>query len=152
MTADSGAPWPAAADDDDIPAGFAPVVRGGPFFAHLAPMYRREDGDAIVLALRVGRRHSNMSGIAHGGMLMTLADGALNDNLLHGRPGVRIVTTNMSVDFLSPARMGDWLEAHVTVHRRGALLNVADCLLRVGERRGLRASATFVQPPARHLS
>jgi len=137
-------------DTGAIPPGFEPVSRGGTFFAHLAPVYRRVDGDALVLALRVGPQHANAHGNAHGGMLMTLADGALHDNLLPGRaPGARIVTVSMSVDFLSPARVGDWLEAHVGVHRRGALLSVADCLLRVGERRVLRASATFAQPPAR---
>ena len=136
--------------EEAIPIGFEPVVRGGPFFAHLGTVYRRIDGDAITLALRIGPQHANEQGNAHGGMLVTLTDGALHDNLRQGREaGARIVTVNMSVDFLSPARQGDWLEAHVSVHRRGALMSVADCLLRVGERRVLRATATFVQPPAR---
>ncbi|MBP7565338.1 MAG: PaaI family thioesterase [Burkholderiaceae bacterium] len=146
MNADTD-PSPA---DTAIPPGFEPVVRGGAFFAHLAPVYRRIDGDARVLAVRIGAQHGNEHGNAHGGMLVTLADGALHDNLLRGRaPGARIVTINLCADFLSPARVGDWLEAHVSIQRQGRQLGVADCLLRVGERRVLRASATFMEPPAR---
>lgn len=134
----------------DLPEGFASVTRGGPFFMTLAPVYRRIDADTVVLAVRVEEKHANSDGNAHGGMLVTMADGALYDNLMRGRaPGARIVTVNMSVDFLSPARVGDWLEAHVSINRQGQLLGFADCLLRVGERRVLRASGTFVQSPAR---
>jgi uncharacterized protein (TIGR00369 family) len=129
-----------------VPPGFEAVTRGGPFFMALAPVYRRISGQALVLGLHIDVKHANAHGNAHGGMLTTVADGALHDNLVRGRgPDARIVTVSMSVDFLSPARVGDWLEAHVTVTRQGRSLCFADCLLRVGERAVLRASAVFAQ-------
>jgi len=131
------------------PAGFALVERGGPFFTQIAPVYQRRLEGRVILGLHVDPKHANSHGNAHGGMLMTLADGAFYDNIMLEREaGDRIVTANMSADFLSAARVGDWLEAHVTVHRRGKLLSFADCLLKVGERVVLRANATFVKPPS----
>lgn len=130
---------------DTIPPGFEPVQRGGQFFMQMSPVYRLQLDDRVVLGVRIAARHGNAHGNAHGGMLMTLADGAFYDNIMLGRdPGDRIVTTNMAADFVSAARVGDWVEAHVTVHRRGRLLSFADCLLKVGERIVLRANATFV--------
>jgi len=132
----------------EVPAGFREVVRGGPFFMAMAPVFCRSDGNSLVLGLHVRPQHVNSHGNAHGGMLTTLADGALYDNLMLSRgQAEQIVTTSMSIDFLSAARIDDWLEAHVHVHRRGRLLSVADCLLKVGERSVLRVSATFIQPP-----
>jgi uncharacterized protein (TIGR00369 family) len=137
----------------DVPEGFLPVKRGGHFFMTLAPVYRRDTGDSIVLGLRIAEHHGNSHGNAHGGMLVTLADGALYDNLMLGRPADRqLVTVNMSVDFISAARVGDWLEAHVHVHRRGQLLGFADCILSTAGRTVLRTSATFVQPPERAVA
>jgi len=135
-------------DHPQVPEGFREVVRGGPFFMAMAPVFRRDDGNRLVLGLYIRPQHANAHGNAHGGMLTTLADGALYDNLMLNRSQAeQIVTASMSIDFLSAARVGDWLEAHVHVHRRGRLLSVADCLLKVSERSVLRVSATFVQPP-----
>ena len=49
----------------------------------------------------------------------------------------------MTADFLSGARVGDWLEAHVTITRLGKRLAYANCDLRVGDRHVLRSSAVF---------
>ncbi len=134
-------------DTPVVPPGFEPVERGGPYFMMMAPAYRRIDADeCIVLGLPIDGRHTNMHGNAHGGMLVTLADGALHDNLIRGRArGVRIATVHMSVDFLGPVRQGDWLEAHVRVTRQGRNLCFAECELRVGERAVLRAGGVFAE-------
>lgn len=134
-----------------VPDGFTPLKRGGPYFSQLGPLYhRRDERDRVVLALRVGPEHTNMVGITHGGMLMTFADGALGINLsiAKGKPRSS-VTVHLSSDFLSSARPGDWLEAHVEIRRMGARLSFADCELRVGDRVCLRASGVFatITPP-----
>jgi acyl-coenzyme A thioesterase PaaI-like protein len=49
----------------------------------------------------------------------------------------------MTADFLSSAREGDWLEAHVVITRVGQRLAYASCDLKVGERHVLRSSAVF---------
>lgn len=136
---------PDTTDADAPPPGFAPLRVGGPYFRQLGTVYSRPaDAGGVVVALRVTERHLNIQGITHGGMLATLADGALGINvaLARGRRGAQ-VTVSLSVDFLSGARVGDWLEAHTVITRLGKRLAYASCDLRVGERQVLRSSAVF---------
>jgi uncharacterized protein (TIGR00369 family) len=131
-------------DADDIPSGFEPVERGGPYFMMMGPTYLRMDGEEAILGLRVAHKHANMQGNAHGGMLATLADGALNMNLMRARGDRgKLVTVNLATEFLGPARMGDWLEARVEVRKSGRTLCFATCTLQVGPRAVLQANAIF---------
>ena len=131
---------------EEVPDGFESMERGGPYFMMIAPAYRRVDDQQLVFGLRIDSRHTNMHGNAHGGMLVTLVDGALHDNLIRGRvPGARITTVHMSVDFLEPVRQGDWLEAHVRVSKQGRTLCFAECELRVGAKPVLRAGGVFAE-------
>lgn len=139
-----------AVDDTDparlpMPEGFTPTRRGGPWFNELGALGTHPDGrGGAVIALRVVPKHSNMSGICHGGMLATLIDGALgmNISLARGRRGGQ-VTVSLHCDFMSAARVGDWLEAHVWVRRLGRKMAFADGVLKVGDREVLRATAVF---------
>ena len=54
-----------------------------------------------------------------------------------------MVTINLSLDYLAAAKVGEWLEAHVTPRRMGRQLAFGDCVLRVGEREVLRATGIF---------
>lgn len=127
------------------PDGYKPLLAGGPYFRALGAIYSRPapDGGAVI-ALRVAPSHLNIQGVTHGGMLTTLADGALGINiaLARGRRGGQ-VTVSLTADFLSGARLGDWLEAHAIVTRMGQRLAYASCDLRVGDRHVLRSSAVF---------
>ena len=129
----------------EIPEGFSPMDRGGPFLQAMGPLYwkRTPEGGAIV-ALQVAHKHTNLRGVTHGGMLATMADGALgvNISLARGKRGDQ-ATVTLTVDYLSGARVGDWLEAHVYVRRTGKRLAFADCLLKVGDKEVLRGSAVF---------
>ena len=128
-----------------IPDGFRRLDAGGAYFRLLGPVYiRPEASGTSTVALRVAEHHLNIQGMAHGGMLTTLADSALGINLslARGRRGAQ-VTVSLTADFLSGARAGDWLEAHVAVTRIGKRLAYANCDLKVGERHVLRSSAVF---------
>jgi uncharacterized protein (TIGR00369 family) len=134
-----------------IPEGFKPLNRGGPFLAQLGPLYLKKAGDQYVIGLRIEERHTNIRGIAHGGMLLTLADSALGIVLSSSRtPPQPMVTVNLSTDFVESANPGDWVEAHVDIQRVGKRLAFANCYLIVGERRILRASGVFaLMPPVK---
>lgn len=131
------------------PAGFTLYAgSAGPWFHALGPVYLREETDGrLTLGLRLAPCHGNILGIAHGGMLLTFADSAIGVNLGRAQqrrdPRQAIVTASLSSDFLSAARIGDWLEARVTVRKSGRQLAFGECLLVVGERAILRASAVF---------
>ena len=129
----------------EVPAGFAPLHVGGAYFQQLGPVHsRRSDGGGVIIALRVSERHLNIQGITHGGMLVTLADGALGINIAMARERKSAqVTVSLTADFLSGGRLGDWLEAHTTITRMGQRMAYASCDLKVGTRHVLRSSGVF---------
>ena len=135
---------------DSIPEGFKAIEHTGPFLAQNGPLYCKKADGKLVLGIRIDDRHTNMRGIVHGGMLVTIADSALGIVLYNSRtPPQPIVTVNLTTDFIESAYPGDWVEAHVDILRIGQRLAYANCYLHVGERRILRASGVFaLMPPA----
>jgi uncharacterized protein (TIGR00369 family) len=112
--------------------------------AGLGPLYVRRAGNAVTIAMRVEQRHTNMRGIAHGGMLASLADSALGIGMSIACEGRHsFVTVNLSTDFVEAARPGDWVEGHIDVQRIGSRMAFANCYLQVADRRILRASGVF---------
>jgi uncharacterized protein (TIGR00369 family) len=129
--------------NEEIPHGFTRWKATSNFVQKLADIsslyFHEETG---VLAVRVCEEHSNSYDIAHGGMLVTLADCALGHAISKACPA-SAVTAQLSVEFLRPARSGDWLEAHVQIEKVGRQLVNATCRLRVAERTVLKASTVF---------
>lgn len=127
-----------------VPEGFEPMDRGSPFLAMIGPVYSKKTDDGkLVFGVRVGPQHTNVKGLAHGGMLVTFADSALGISLTIANDEKPMVTVNLSTDFVESANPGDWVEAHVDIQRLGSRLAFANCYLMVGERRILRASGVF---------
>lgn len=129
-----------------IPDGFRRMEGLGPFLTDLGPLYVKHAERAPQIALRITKRHSNSRGIAHGGVLLTLADSAMGGALYHSRqPPMPIVTVSLTSDFLSSAQIGDWVQAEVEILRVGRQLAYAQCELLVEGRRVLRASGVFAR-------
>jgi len=53
-------------------------------------------------------------------------------------------TASLTVDFLKPAAIGDWIEARTRVDRVGSTLAFADCSLTVEGREIVRSRAVWV--------
>lgn len=129
---------------ESIPQGFEHLDRGSPFVGLLGPIFHKTLEGRHVIGIRIEHKHTNVKGIAHGGMLVTLADTALGIALSLETNGTRpMVTANLSTDFLDAAHPGDWVEAHVDIQRIGARLAFASCHLMVDGKRILRASGVF---------
>ncbi|TAM03873.1 MAG: PaaI family thioesterase [Paraburkholderia sp.] len=140
---------PANDASSGVPDGYTLFEHGGPYFRALGPLYTRPaTAGGLIVAVRVKAAHTNPLGIAHGGMLLTLADGTLGIYLSqapHAQRGAHVtVTTTLNSEFLSAAHVGDWLEAHARVRRNGRRIVFAECTLRVGEREVLHTSGTFL--------
>jgi uncharacterized protein (TIGR00369 family) len=124
------------------PEGFR-RSRRGPFTEHNGPVYHRDtDSSAVVHGFHVLKRHCNGLGIIHGGMLATFIDGLLGHAVgaAAKRPGV---TIHLSLDYLSMARAGEWIEGEARVTRLTRDVAFAEARARVGERDVIRASAVF---------
>ena len=115
-----------------------------PFNALVGPLYRRRDERGVSIGVRLEEKHTNSRGICHGGMLATLADLALG-YALAGRGGAAgsFFTVQLSIDYASPAKAGEWVESEVEIQQAGARLAFANCYLVASGRRIARASAIF---------
>ena len=108
----------------DIPAGFAPHWRKSGLTDPWQPLYSRRTEDAVYIGLRAGPAHSNSRGFVHGGLISALADNAMGLSCDLALGHVRLVTVNLTLDFIAAAKQGEWLEVRPEsrAHRLDALL------------------------------
>lgn len=105
-----------------------------PFEHIIGPFYERCEADGgVSYAFRVRQEHTNMAGIAHGGMLMSFADTVVAQAAFAANGSDHIVTLSMNVSFLAPARIGDLVECCPRLIRRTAEILFIDGDFRVGE-------------------
>jgi acyl-coenzyme A thioesterase 13 len=129
----------------DVPEGFRPFENQGPFLEHVGPVYGSEHDGDLVLGLRAEDRHANHRGSIQGGLLSTFADFALGRAIEADADDDKDrATVSLTVDFLKPARPGDWIESRARVDRVGATLAFADCSLTVDENEIVRARAVWI--------
>jgi uncharacterized protein (TIGR00369 family) len=133
--------------DVSIPEGFVEMPAGLGFTDNLAPLYRRVRGQDVSFGLRVEAQHCNLMGICHGGALMTLADIAAATGINLRLPeAAGLPTINLSFDFISPGRLGRWLQTrthHVEVKRR---FGFCTGVVEDSDRTVMRYSGTFYLP------
>lgn len=108
----------------DIPARFTPHERRSPLTDPWQPLFSRNTGEAIVIGVRVDRRHCNSRDTVHGGLISALADNAMGlscalflDDAITG-----VVTVSLGVDFLRAVQIGEWLQFETTFVRPGSTL------------------------------
>jgi uncharacterized protein (TIGR00369 family) len=127
-----------------IPDGFTPHLRRSPLTAPWEPIYAQVTGTAVILGLHIAEAHTNSRGMAHGGLMTALADNAMGHScgMVRGE-GTRLVTTSLSVDFIGPAGIGQWLTIEPEVIKTGGTLCFAQCLVKADGVTCARASGTF---------
>jgi acyl-coenzyme A thioesterase 13 len=129
----------------DIPQSFRPLFRTSPVLDLIGPLFCRGEGIDLIIGLRVEAKHCNARGMVHGGILATLADVALGYTMaFSSTPPAGLVTANLSLDFAGTARIGDWLETHVDIQKKGRRLSFANCYITANDQRIVRASAVFL--------
>ncbi|MBV8187727.1 MAG: PaaI family thioesterase [Alphaproteobacteria bacterium] len=133
--------------DVQPPPGFEPLFRTSPFLDHLGPFFmRRQQDGAFIVGLRVLPHHANGRGVAHGGLLMTLCDIALGYRTTSSQePRPMLTTASITTDFAGVAKIGDWIEAHVDVHKVGARIAFANCYIVRGGERIAHSSGVFAR-------
>jgi len=112
-----------------VPEGFEPSAFSVPFLDTNGPIYVKHADGLVRLGLRIEERHANPNGTCHGGMLMTMADMQLVMGVIH-QCGVNtfLPTINLTMDFIAPARIGDWIQGKTDIHRRTRRMAFASCL------------------------
>jgi len=103
-----------------IPEEFVPASFSSGFLDVAGPYFTRKDADHIAVGIRITADHINGINVAHGGVLTTLADVALSYQLfVSEQPRLPIATINLNTNFLSGAKLGDWVVAHAYIDRKG---------------------------------
>ena len=116
-----------ATETQAVPEGFERLPEGLGYTDSIQPVYRRVVGEEVSFGLIVQEHHGNSMGICHGGVLMTLSDmtAASGVNVARGQLAGS-PTISLSLDFVSAARMGQWIQAdvqQVSIKRRFGFSN-----------------------------
>ncbi len=104
----------------EFPEGFKPAQFAGEYLINGGPYFFRKQGDSWSVALCIAKQHTNYLDIAHGGVLSTLADVALSlQPFWSEKPSPQVTTMSLTTNFLSAARLGDWVIAECVMDRMG---------------------------------
>jgi uncharacterized protein (TIGR00369 family) len=126
------------------PDGFERHYRSSPLTDPWEPLYSRRRDDSLQLGLWIAKPHTNSRGFAHGGLVSALADNAMGLSCGLGLEGANgLLTVNLALDFLSVAKVGQWLQVEPTIVKRGRSLCFASALVTADGKPCARASATF---------
>lgn len=128
------------------PEGFTADPLEAHFLTLTGPFFISRDGDIFRKGFWVEERHCNMRGILHGGMFAAFADTVLG----HGAgllTGMMPTTVRLSVDFVAPARPGDWLEGAARLMHRTASIAFMEAEMHAGAALVGRAGGVFKLTP-----
>ena len=127
-----------------VPPGFKPAQFDGAYLQHVGPYYVSKQADTCQVGLPVGPAHINYIDVAHGGVLTTLADVALSFQVfLSEKPNPAVSTVNLNTNFVSPARLGDWLIADGFIDRLGKTTALVHGSIRCEDRLVMTMNAVF---------
>ena len=128
----------------EIPEGYEPLVRTSAFLNETGPYYFRKSESGFSVALLARQMHTNLGGTVHGGLLATLADIAMGYVASVAQsPPLRMLTVNLSIDFLGEGQCGDWLESHVSISKMGSRLAFVSAVITGNGALIARTSAVF---------
>jgi uncharacterized protein (TIGR00369 family) len=127
-----------------VPTGFTISKRSSNLLDLVGPLFESGAGPEYRLGLRVDERHSNRKGFCHGALLALLADVHLGRLCaMSAEPPLGLVTTSLTLNYLSAAKIGDWLEATGQVDRVGRTLAHSTGVILADGKPVLRACGTF---------
>lgn len=101
-------------DSSSVPPGFQPIAQASGFAETNGPWFEKVEGGRLIRGFRPGPQHSNSHGIVHGGMLAAFLDSVMGSTVFHVLQR-RCVTVRLTIDYLMPGRVGDWLQGEAEV-------------------------------------
>lgn len=125
------------------PAGFEPLARKSPLTNPWEPIYSSETDRAVVLGLFARPAHANSRGFVHGGLIGALCDAAMGYSCARAGAHPGLVTVSLSVDYLSTALEGQWLEFDTVFVKPGRTLCFAQAFVTADGQPCARANAVF---------
>jgi uncharacterized protein (TIGR00369 family) len=124
------------------PTGFEVSGSRGPFTSHNGPYFHRLCDIGAEQAFYALSRHCNGFGIVHGGMISAFLDGLLAGAAARAAGG-RLVTMQLSVNFLDMGRAGEWVIGDARATKVTRDIAFVEGRARVGARDIARATGVF---------
>jgi uncharacterized protein (TIGR00369 family) len=107
--------------------GFVIPYPDDPFEMKSGPFYLGDREGNTIVSIRVGRSQCNTNLVAHGGLLMTLADLAVCHEASKGDDYGSSVTVSLTANFQKPAPEGALLEAFPKLKHRTKRMAFVNC-------------------------
>ena len=97
-----------------VPPGFQPINQTSGFADANGPWFEKVEDGRLIRGFRPGPQHSNSHGIVHGGMMAAFLDSVMGSTVFHVLQR-RCVTVRLTIDYLMPGRVGDWLQGEAEI-------------------------------------
>jgi len=133
---------------EEVPEGFEPLNWHRGFGRQIGPLYRKLDESGVTMGFHVGEHHTNGMMNAHGGMMMSFADMSWGQVVSYELSHFW-VTVRLMCDFLSAAKLGDWVEGKGEVLSREDGLYTIRGRIWAGERTLMTGTGIFKALEAR---
>jgi uncharacterized protein (TIGR00369 family) len=119
-------------------------LRGEGFNAHIGPIrFAALGGARYCTTMLLDRRHINVGGVCHGGMLLSLADVTMGAATFTAGDGHPCATIQMDGHFIAAAKEGQRLVGVATQLRKVRELSFMQCEIWAEGRLAVRASGTW---------
>lgn len=143
--ASEGMPPLAKSVPTSAPPGFTRHFKRSGLTEPWEPLWSMRTTEAVRIGVHAGPAHCNSRGFVHGALLTALADNAMGLSCSEARKATTgsLVTINLSIDFVTSGRQGQWIEVQPTVVRAGGSLCFATALILADGEPCARANGTF---------
>ena len=97
------------------PEGYENITQSEDHIAHIGQgFYKRNETGDLVMAFWVMPENGNSGGVAHGGMLMSIADYCLCSVAMESKENYA-ATISFRAEFVAPAKVGSLVEIFTTI-------------------------------------
>jgi uncharacterized protein (TIGR00369 family) len=113
-----------------------------PFCTVIGPVQRRRVNGQFVYGLRITKRHTNSTGIMHGGVITAFLDEVIGE-IVNDLGQRKHVTVQFSTTFLSPVQVDQFLECDCEIVRTTRSMTFIQARLNADGETIATASAIF---------
>ena len=110
-----------------IPEGFEPIHQTEHHIRNIGEgFYRRDEEGNLIMAFWIKKENCNSADVAHGGMLMSIADYSLASASMPSRDKY-VATISFRSEFIAPAKIHSLAEVHTSITRATKSLVFGEC-------------------------
>ena len=100
-----------------VPEGYERINQTEHHIKHLGDcFYRRDEEGNLIIAFWIKKENCNSADVAHGGMLMSIADYSLASASMPSRDKY-VATISFRSEFVAPAKIHSLAEVHTSITR-----------------------------------